>query len=239
MLKLENKINSLSIIFPVYKDSATVEKMIIKSNNLISKYNLDSEIVVVNDCCPEGSGKIAVELKKKYNNLIVINHEKNKGYGEALKSGFKACSKEWILQTDGDDQYDICEFEQMIKVIHNYDCVITFRYKKIYNSFRIFISWFYNFLLRFVFKTKFRDISTGLRLIKKNTLRDLNLISSSSFIGAEIAIKLMLKGYQVGEMGITTYPRKFGNGSVVTLFGIMHTISDLIKVYRELFKQRI
>ena len=65
MLKLENKINSLSIIFPVYKDSATVEKMIIKSNNLISKYNLDSEIVVVNDCCPEGSGKIAVELKKK------------------------------------------------------------------------------------------------------------------------------------------------------------------------------
>lgn len=211
--------------------------MIIKSNNLILKYNLDSEIVIVNDCCPEGSGKIAVELKKKYNNLIVINHEKNKGYGEALKTGFKACNKEWILQTDGDDQYDINEFEQMLKIIHNYDCIITFRYKKIYNSFRIFISWFYNFLLRFIFKTKFRDISTGLRLIKKNTLHDLNLISSSSFIGAEIAIKLMLKGYQVGEMGITTYPRKFGNGSVVTLFGIVHTISDLIKVYKKLFKK--
>lgn len=237
MLKLENKINSLSIIFPVYKDSTTVEKMIIKSNNLILKYNLDSEIVVVNDCCPEGSGKIAVELKKKYNNLIVINHEKNKGYGEALKTGFKACNKEWILQTDGDDQYDINEFEQMLKIIHNYDCIITFRYKKIYNSFRIFISWFYNFLLRFIFKTKFRDISTGLRLIKRNTLHNLNLISSSSFIGAEIAIKLMLKGYQVGEMGITTYPRKFGNGSVVTFFGIIHTISDLIKVYKKIFKK--
>ena len=64
MIKLDNKINSLSIMFPVYKDSKTVEKMISKSNKLISKYNLDSEIIVVNDCCPEGSGKIAVELKK-------------------------------------------------------------------------------------------------------------------------------------------------------------------------------
>lgn len=237
MVKLENKINSLSIMFPVYKDSKTVEKMISKSNKLISKYNLDSEIIVVNDCCPEGSGKIAVELKKKYDNLIVINHEKNKGYGEALKTGFKACNKEWVLQTDGDDQYDINEFEQMLKIIHNYDCIITFRYKKIYNSFRILISWFYNFFLRLIFRIRFRDISTGLRLIKRNALQDLNLISSSSFIGAEIAIKLMLRGYQVGEMGITTFPRKFGNGSIVTLIGIIQTISDLLKVRSILFKK--
>ena len=234
---LDDKIKSLSILFPVYKDSNTVEKMIMKSSSLLLKYNIDSEIVVVNDCCPDGSGKIAEKLKKKYNNLIVKHHEKNKGYGEALKTGFKACSKEWILQADGDGQYDICEIENMMKIVHNYDCIITFRYKKIYNTFRILVSWVYNKIVRYIFKTNFRDISTGLRLINKKALNDLNLISSSSFIGAEIAIGLMLKGYQIGEMGITTYPRKFGNGGVVTLKGIITTIIDLIKVYKNFFKK--
>ena len=123
----------------------------------------------------------------------------------------------------------------MEKIIHNYDCLITFRYKKIYESHRIFISWIYNKIIQFVFKSKFRDISTGLRLIKKSTLSDMNLISTSSFIGAEIAIRLMLKGYQVGEMGINTYPRVFGTTSIITLKSIFSTLKDLIKLKRVLF----
>lgn len=236
-MKKNNEINSLSIIFPVYKDSKTINQMVLKSLNLLSKYNFNSEIIIINDCCPDGSGLIAEELAKKYSNIKVIHHKKNNGYGEALKTGFKACSKDWVLQTDGDDQYDISDFHQMIKVIHNYDCLITFRYKKIYSSFRIFISWIYNKLIRFLFKTTFRDISTGLRLINRKALNDLNLISTSSFIGAELAISLMLKGYQVGEMGITTFPRKFGVSNIITFKNIILTIKDLIKVYVYLFKK--
>lgn len=232
-----NKINSLSIIFPVYRDAKTINQMVLKSIELLSKYNFDSEIIIVDDCCPDGSGLIAKELTKKHNNVKVIHHKKNKGYGEALKTGFKTSTKDWILQTDGDDQYDIRDFHQMIKVIHNYDCLITFRYKKIYNSIRIFISWFYNKLIRFLFKTNFRDISTGLRLINRKALNDLNLMSTSSFIGAEIAISLMLKGYQVGEMGITTFPRKFGVSNIITFKNIMLTIKDLVKFYIKIFKK--
>jgi hypothetical protein len=124
----------------------------------------------------------------------------------------------------------------MNKIIHNYDCLITFRYKKIYESHRIFISWFYNKVIQFIFKSNFRDVSTGLRLIKKTALSDIDLISNSSFIGAEIAVRLMLKGYQVGEMGIVTYPRKFGMSSIITLRSIIETVKDLVKLKLHLFK---
>jgi len=233
---MDKQIKSLSIIFPVYKDTKTIGIMIDKSQKLISKHNLDSEIIIINDCCPEGSGIIADKIANKFNNIIVIHHDKNKGYGEALKTGFRASTKDWILQTDGDCQYDINDFDKMIKIIHNYDCLITFRYKKIYQSYRIFISWFYNKLIRFVFNTNFRDVSTGLRLINKNALASLSLNSSSSFIGAELAIRLMLAGYQVGEIGITTYPREFGKSGMVTLKSILHTIKDLIILYKKLFR---
>ena len=236
---MNKQIKSLSIIFPVYKDTKTIETMINKCQNLILRHNLDSEVIVVNDCCPDGSGEIADEVAKKFNNVTVLHHEHNKGYGMALKTGFNASTKNWILQTDGDCQYDIDDFDKMLKIIHNYDCLITFRYKKIYQSYRIFISWFYNKLIRFFFNTRFRDISTGLRLINKVALSDVTLDSNSSFIGAELAIRLMLKGYQVGEMGITTYPRKFGKSGIVTIKSILHTIKDLIALYKKPFKTQV
>jgi glycosyltransferase involved in cell wall biosynthesis len=231
-----NKINSLSIVFPVYKDKETIEILIKKSIELCTELLIDYEIIIVNDCCPDGSGKIADEYAKSNKKIKVVNHKNNLGYGTAIKSGLKESSKEWILQTDGDNQYDVNDLKEMLKIVHNYDCVITFRYKKIYSSSRIFISWFYNKIIQILFKSKFRDISTGLRLIKRETLKDIELNSQNAFIGAEIAIKLMLKGYQVGEIGISTYPRKFGTSTIITFKNIFNTIKDIIRIRNELFK---
>ena len=233
---MEKVIKSLSILFPVYNDKETIEIMVNKSQKQINQFNLPSEIIIVNDGCKFGSGEEAERLAKKYNNIVVVNNVENEGYGAAIKKGIKVAKYDWILQTDGDNQYDLNDFHQMDKIIHNYDCLITFRYKKIYESHRIFISWFYNKVIQLVFKSNFRDVSTGLRLIKKNALRDIELISNSSFIGAEIAVRLMFKGYQVGEMGIVTYPRKFGTSSIITLRSIIETIKDLIKLKLHLFK---
>lgn len=231
-----NKINSLSIVFPVYKDKETIEILIKKSIELCTELLIDYEIIIVNDCCPDGSGIIADEYAKSNKKIKVVNHKNNLGYGTAIKSGLKESSKEWILQTDGDNQYDVNDLKEMLKIVHNYDCVITFRYKKIYSSSRIFISWFYNKIIQILFKSKFRDISTGLRLIKRETLKDIELNSQNAFIGAEIAIKLMLKGYQVGEIGISTYPRKFGTSTIITFKNIFNTIKDIIRIRNELFK---
>ena len=68
-------------------------------------------------------------------------------------------------------------------------------------------------LLRFLFSTPFRDVSTGLRLVRRAVRHDLELESTSPFVGAELAIKAMLKGYRVGEVGIQTFPRSFGSAA--------------------------
>jgi len=231
-----NKIESLSIVFPVYKDNKTIETLIKKSILLCESLLIDYEIIIVNDCCPDGSGKIAEQYAKTNSRIKLITHETNLGYGEAIKSGLKLCSKDWILQTDGDNQYDINDFKEMLKIIHNYDCIITFRYKKIYSSLRILISWVYNKFIQILFNSKFRDISTGLRLIKREAIQNIRLESSNAFVGAEIAIKLMLKGYQVGEMGISTYPREFGVSTIITFKNILNTIKDIIKIRKKIFK---
>jgi hypothetical protein len=53
-------------------------------------------------------------------------------------------------------------------------------------------------------------IHQGLRMARRSMLADVELEATSTFIGAELAIKAMLKGYRVGEVGIQTFPRRFG-----------------------------
>ena len=75
--------------------------------------------------------------------------------------------------TDGDDEYEVEDFRKLLRLKDRYDLIITFRYRKIYSSTRIFVSWVYNVLLRFLFRTPFRDVSTGLRLVRRSSSRTL------------------------------------------------------------------
>ncbi|MBW2176450.1 MAG: glycosyltransferase family 2 protein [Deltaproteobacteria bacterium] len=229
--------HSISLMFPVYGDELTVQPLTEKAIDLFARLDCEYEIIIVDDGSPDRSGEIADELAQAYDCVKVIHHPVNKGYGAALRSGLAACTKDVICLTDGDDQYDVCDLPKLLKVIDYYPLVITFRYKKIYSTVRMFISWTYNVILRFLFRTHFRDISTGLRLVKRSLLADIFLESNSPFIGAELTIKVMLRGYPVGEVGIQTFPRVLGNGTSTSMKNILATIKDMIIIHRKIFSK--
>ena len=226
---------SISLFFPVYNDENTIENMVLKSIKVLEDLTDKFEIIIINDCSPDNSGAIADALAIKYDFVKVIHHDFNKGYGAAIQTGFRNVNFEWVCFTDGDDEYDVNDLKKMIKLHNYYDLIITFRYVKLYSTFRVFISGVYNKLFRLIFRTNYRDISTGLRLMKKEVFDDLIIISNSPFIGAEITLRTMLKGYRVGEMGIQTFPREFGKGASVSLKNILKTIKDMYFVYKDIF----
>lgn len=227
----------ITVFFPVYNDENTIETVTRKAISVCEDIASNYEIIIINDCSPDRSGEIADRMAIEFQNVKVIHHKENRGYGGALKSGFANASMEWICFTDGDDEYDLNDLRKMIRLKDYYDLIITFRYKKIYSNQRIFISYIYNKILRWYFRTRFRDISTGLRLVRKNLIRELNITSDSPFIGAEITIKSMLKGYRIGEMGIQTFPRQIGKGSSTSMKNIWHTIKDIYKIHSEIFSE--
>ena len=88
-----------------------------------------------------------------------------------------------------------------------------------------------------MFRTPYRDISTGLRLVRKSLVDELDLDSGSPFIGAELTIKTMLRGYRVGEVGIQTFPRAFGRSFSTTPANIRATIVDMLRTRRKIFSE--
>ena len=225
----------ISFFFPVYNDEATVRIVAHRAIELLEEVANQYEIIIVNDGSPDASGAIADQLAAENPKISVVHHPLNRGYGAAMKSGIAASRYDIICMVDGDNEYDVFDLKKMLAVRQYYMLIIAFRYKKLYSTKRIFISFIYNTVLRLVFKSPFRDISTGIRLIHRAVVEDLELTSNSPFIGAELTLKSMLRGFPVGEVGIQTFPRDFGQGSATSFKNIVGTIKDIWRIRREIF----
>ena len=225
-----NTIKSISLIFPLYKDKNTVEIMITKSLKVLKKLKKRYEIIIVDDGCPQNSGKLAAKIAKKFANIKIFFHKKNLGYGAAIRTGLKKCKNDWIFITDGDNEFDVNDLLKLVKSAKYNDLVITYRHKKIYNTKRIVISWIYNAIVRLLFRTKFRDVSSASRLVSKKLAKSIKLKSTSAFLGSELVIKSVWAGYKVGEIGIDQYPQTFRNESI-SLKNILLTIKDMILLF--------
>lgn len=231
--------SSIALFFPVYGDEGTVETVAMKSLSVLSDIASKFKIIIVDDGSPDKSGEIADRIAEKYPEVVSVHHETNLGYGAALKTGFKhSMDYEWICFTDGDNQYDVNELYHISKLLHHYDLIVTFRYSKIYGTMRIFISYVYNLIIRRLFNSHLRDHNCGLKLIRSSVVKDMEIISNSAFVGAEIIINTMVKGYPIGEVGIKTYPRTFGESSVMSIRHITSSIRDMFRVYKKIFKQQ-
>ena len=230
--KLQKK--SVSLVFPLYKDKKTAEKMVYNSLNILKKVTKNYEIIAVDDGCPEKSGEIVNKFSKINKRIKVYFHKNNIGYGAAIKTGFKKSKCECIFVIDGDGEYDVNVLPHLLKKLKDSDLVITRRFKKKYSTWRNIVSWTYNALLRFLFKIPYRDISSGSRLVTKKLIKKIQIDTNSPFLGAELTIKANYQGFKVNEYGIYYYPTTFRSGSSVSFINIVLTIRDMINLYLKL-----
>lgn len=223
--------NKYSFFCPAYYDEKNIATVVEKAVNLFSGIARDYEIYIINDGSPDETGKVCEELSRKYEKVKVIHHETNLGYGVALKDGFLNADKfEYICFTDGDNQYDVYDFQKMIPLLPEYDMVIGTREHNANSDIRKLISFCYNFSIRLLFGTKFKDMGTALRIVKRSAINNISLTCEGSFAPAEIIIKLHKLGYKIGAVPISSYPRLYGKSTSLSPKNFVKTILEMIKV---------
>jgi len=100
----------LSIFFPAYNDAGTIASLVITSVKVAATLTDDYEVIVINDGSKDDTAKILDELARIYpEHVRIVHHQKNRGYGGALRSGFATATKDFVFYTDGDAQYDPAE----------------------------------------------------------------------------------------------------------------------------------
>lgn len=105
-----NKHPFLSVVIPVYN----VEKHLEKAVSSVQEQSVkDIEIILVDDCSPDGSPELCERLAMQDERIRVIHHEVNKGLSEARNSGLDVASGEYIWFMDSDDYIDEGLFQQV------------------------------------------------------------------------------------------------------------------------------
>src|SRR5258708_11672212 len=94
---------------PAYNDSGTIASLVITALRTARTLTPDHEVIVVNDGSADGTAAILDELAAIYPQVRVVHHERNRGYGGALRSGFASATRELVFYTDGAAQYDPAE----------------------------------------------------------------------------------------------------------------------------------
>src|SRR5690242_8054405 len=100
-----DKLSSLSIFMPAYNEEGNIATTIIDARKAAKEIARSYEIIVVDDGSKDRTAEVVLELKKHDNNIRLVRHAKNKGYGAAVKTGLKACRHDWIFFTDSDGQF--------------------------------------------------------------------------------------------------------------------------------------
>ena len=84
----------LSIFFPAYNDAGTIASLVLIAQMAAREITDDYEVIVIDDGSPDHTGELLDEMAKYFPWLRVIHHEKNRGYGGALRTGFESASKD-------------------------------------------------------------------------------------------------------------------------------------------------
>ena len=101
-----------SIVMPVYN----VQNYLKDSVADIKKQSFsDFELILVDDCATDSSGKLCDELAKSDSRIQVLHLAKNGGLSNARNQGMAAAKGEYILFLDPDDRYDVRLLEQIEK----------------------------------------------------------------------------------------------------------------------------
>ncbi|MCX7019015.1 MAG: glycosyltransferase family 2 protein [Candidatus Sumerlaeota bacterium] len=206
-------VNSLSVFFPCYNDGGTIASMVITAQKAARQQTDDYEIIVVDDGSRDNSREILHQLKEQDpDHIRLILHEKNRGYGGALRSGFGAAAKEWIFYTDGDAQYDPAELALLTEQADSgVDCVQGYKLKRHDPLHRIWIGKMYHWAMKLLFGLKIRDVDCDFRLIRRAMYNRIRLTQDSGVICLELIKKLQHAGCRFREVGVRHYFRACGS----------------------------
>lgn len=224
---------TLSVFFPAYNEEKNIEKMVHKAVEVLAAIGLkDYEVIIVNDGSSDRTAAVADALARQYEKVRVIHHEKNLGYGLALRAGFAAARMDYVFYSDGDNQYDLTELHKFVALIPYTDIVSGFRIRKQYSLYRKITSFTYNLILRFLFDLSDRDIDCAFKLYPRELFAQIELTSRDAFIDAEVAIKARLLNYRTTEVGVTHLPRRDGLSTFGRPSAVWKAVAEMIKAYR-------
>jgi glycosyltransferase involved in cell wall biosynthesis len=225
---------SIAAIIPCYNEELTIAKVIADFKKIVP----EAKIYVFDNNSRDKTAEIA-----ESSGAAVIK-EKRQGKGYVVQSMFNKIDADLYIMVDGDDTYDLSEVNQMISMVMNdeADMVVGTRLEtytdKSFRPFHTFGNKLVRSLINKLFRTNLKDIMSGLRVMSRAFVKNINIMASGFEVETEMTIKALKYGYMIKELDINYKERPAGSFSKLNTFRdgarVIKTIFIIFKDYRPL-----
>ncbi len=197
----------LSIIVLVFNEEPSIREDIlsIKKNILDSFKN--SELIIVEDYSPDRSYEICKEFES--DKIRILRGEKRLGYRPSLTLGINSSKYENIFFTESGTKYDFQEFLKFSKDYEQGLVYSGYRNPRYDSTSRRFLTLSMNWLSRFIFNNKLKDIDSGYKLMSKSLYKEYYCDNwfFEDFGSAEMLIRMDYNSIRIIEKKISYYQR--------------------------------
>ncbi len=227
----------LSVVLPAYNEEAVIEQSVRQVADVVRPLVEWFEIVVTNDGSKDRTREVLRDLQQAAPelNLRVITHNKNRGYGAALASGFDAAHGDFLFFTDGDLQFDIKEIKKFLPpALAGRDLVIGWRRKRADPPMRLANAWGWKQLVNGLFGYTAKDIDCAFKLFRRQVWEDVTVNALGATFSAEFLVKARRMGFQVAELPVSHYPRTKGSATGAKPAVIARAFMEIFALRRHL-----
>jgi glycosyltransferase involved in cell wall biosynthesis len=231
-----------AMFLPAWNEADNIYVVVSEAVSYLQSRQEPFVVYVIDDGSTDSTADVARMLEVAYPGYVrLIQHHKNKGYGAALRTGFKACLEsnfEWIGFCDADGQFKPHDIGKLIEsaIESDSDIAIGYRMERADNFKRRVMGRAWHVLSRMLLGYKAMDVDCGFKVFRRHALHhlDAQLTGNHATISPEILARAFRAGLKVVEVGIDHFPRKYGTQSGASINVIWASVLGLIFIRQRL-----
>lgn len=208
---------ALSVVMFAYNEEENVGPVMEEALEYLRDRVDSYELILVDDGSADATRARADEVAATDPSVEVISHDRNRGIGAALKTGFGAASLEWVTLLPADGQVPPDQIDRFLELRHGHDLVICHypdRFREADSLGRKVLSRGLRLLTYLA--TGVPNRLDGAYLIRRRYLSQLPLRSETFFLNLELPIRAIRAGARVAETTLHIRPRRAGASKVLS-----------------------
>lgn len=223
---------SLTIFFPMYNESENIEAVLKHVDEVVPELGFEEyEVLFIDDGSKDGCDRIVADWAQRNAHVRMVQHPQNRGYGQALCTGFKESRSEAVFYTDSDLPVDLMDLQKALPLLKDADLVTGYRIERHETLRRAVYSRIYNTLMRVLFGVRVRDVNFSFKLMKKEVLDRIHLTAETVFVDGQLLAEAQRCGFRIAEIPIEYRPRELGHSSFDSLRVAWQTLMEMLSYW--------